>query len=229
MRVTVSVSLMLGMCCDSAVFPPCSAGWCGERAVSGFETRCLSAEAFTLVPIPVAAAPGLFLVLIPSEHVFLCHDCVSHSSDQGGVPNFPGSAVGGSPCHPMASGEHQAPLVTEDDNVAQREAICPHFCSKLGQPGPLHGCSLHKGPWVGAIRTEVRLAQFRASRRHAIDTSVMGAFRPGHFCDKRVEADILLREEGSPGKGDTSRTQLFWPGTTSGGGAVTAPRQCQMH
>lgn len=50
MRVTVSVSLMLGMCCDSAVFPPCCAGWCGERAVRGFETGCRSAEVFTLVP-----------------------------------------------------------------------------------------------------------------------------------------------------------------------------------
>lgn len=168
---------------------------------------------------PGAAAPCLFFVLIPSECVFLCHDCVTHSSDQGAVPNFPGSAVGGYP-------PRQAPLVTEDDTVAQREAICPHLCSKLDQPGPLHGCSLHKGLWVGAIRTEVRPAQFQASRRHTINTSGMGAFRLGYFRDKRVEADILLREEGSPGKEETSRTWLFWPGTTPGE-TVTAPTQCQ--
>lgn len=87
------------------------------------------------------------------------------------------------PPRPMASDQHQAPLGTEDDIVAQRQAICSHLCSKLDQSGPLHGCSLHKGPWVGAIRTEVQLAQFQASRRRAINTSGMGAFRPGHFRD----------------------------------------------
>lgn len=61
MRVTVSVSLMLGMCCDSAVFPPCRAGWCGERAVWGCETGCLSAETFTLVSIPWGSSPLPFL------------------------------------------------------------------------------------------------------------------------------------------------------------------------
>lgn len=164
-----------------------------ERAVWGCETGCLSAEVFTLVPIPGAAAPCLFFVLIPSERVFLCHDCMAHSSDQGAVPNFPGSAVGGSP-------PRQAPLVTEDDTVAQKEAICPHLCSKLDQPGPLHDCSLHKGPWVGAIRTEVQLAQFQASRRHAINISGMGAFRSGYFRDKRVEQIFFSGKRAALGK-----------------------------